>query len=102
MSEFSSRPTCPVELSGEGEPILVHGLPAAGVVGVAYRALEALCKAFPDGLTRQQLNEAAGSKDARRALQYLEKNEPWRTARVIISDRGGGKSLTVYRIAACP
>jgi hypothetical protein len=91
---------CPVELRGEGEPILVLGRCAEGVTGVAYRALEALCKAFPDGLTRQMLNRAAGSRDARRALQYLEKSEPWKTAQVIVSDRGVGKAPTVYRSAA--
>jgi hypothetical protein len=93
-------PSCPVELRGEGEPIAVQGRLAGGISGVAYRALEALCEAFPDGLTGQQLNKTAGSKDARRALQYLEKVEPWKSAQVIISDRGGGKSPTLYRIAA--
>jgi hypothetical protein len=110
MTELSSvfddieidRPlSCPVELRGEGESILVHGRCAPGITGVAYRALEALCAAFPSGLTRQQLNKVAGSKDARRALQYLEKSEPWRSARVIVGDRGTGKSPAQYRLAAC-
>jgi hypothetical protein len=100
MSEPPSPPECSVELHGEGEPILVDGQPAAGAVGVAYRALAALCAAFPDGLTRQQLNEMTGSKDARRALQYLGRLEPWKTARVIVTAGGAGKSPTVYRLRA--
>jgi hypothetical protein len=107
MSDLSSEEqisdpplNCPVELRGEGEPILVLGATAEGITGVAYRALEALCEAFPDGLTRQLLNRAAGSRDARRALQYLEKSEPWKTAQVIVSDHVPGKTPTVYRIAA--
>jgi hypothetical protein len=87
-------------LRGEGEPILVDGQPTAGVVGVAYQALAALSAAFPEGLTRQQLNEATGSKDARRALQYLERLEPWKTARVIVSAGGVGKTPTIYRLRA--
>jgi hypothetical protein len=90
---------CPVELAGEGEPIRVTGRSADGISGVAYRALEALRDAFPDGLTRQQLNEQAGSRDARRALQYLEKVEPWKSAGVFVSDHGVGKRPTVYRLA---
>jgi hypothetical protein len=102
MCDFTAqaRCFCPVELQGEGQPIRVNGQVAEGVVGVAYRALEALCAAFPGGLTRQQLNDAAGSKDARRALQYLEKVDPWKSARVFASDRGVGKTPTVYRIVA--
>jgi hypothetical protein len=101
MAEQDGDPpvSCCVEVRGEGEPIRIFGRRSEGITGVAYRALEALCHAFPKGLTRQQLNKATGSKDARRALQYLNNAEPWKTAQVIVSDCAMGKSPVQYRIA---
>ncbi len=100
QSDRKCQLPCSVELQGEGGQVLVDGQFTAGVTGVAYRALEALCQAYPCGLTREELNDAASSKDARRALQYLERVEPWRSARVIVTDSGAWRCPTTYRLRA--
>jgi hypothetical protein len=82
------RHGCAVHLAGEGEPILVCGQMAPGTTGATYRVLDALARAFPAGLTRQELNEKSGALDARGLLRDLLRREPWKTAQPFSNTRG--------------
>jgi hypothetical protein len=72
---------CPVELGRWGEESRVAGVDAPTPKGVAYRALLALTKSFPGGLSREALNVASAAGDARNALRDLAEAHPlWRAA----------------------
>lgn len=62
---------CPVVLDGPGRTILICGKTVRGLSGGAYKVIEGLVSAYPHGLTRHQLNELSGLKDARAVLRHL-------------------------------
>ena len=82
--------SCPVELCGEDEPILVLGQCSAGITGVAYRAAGGTVRCLPGWPDATTTEQGGRIEDGWRALQYLEKSDPVKTeAQVIVSDLAG-------------
>jgi hypothetical protein len=92
---------CPVELGDGGRDSRVAGVAAPTPQGVALRALVALAKSFPGGLSRQALNVAAAAGDARNALRDLVEAHPlWRAAIRFPREKGDYRNQALgYRIA---
>jgi len=88
--EEDRRP-CPVELFGEGRPVLVFGEELPAIRGVAYLAVARLVQQYPHGATRAELNRVADTKNVTTALSALAtRDERWRA--VLRFPRGVGDS----------
>jgi hypothetical protein len=101
----SPRRDCPVYLRGEGKPVWVLGENLPPLEGGAYRAVAALVEAYgtpAGGLTRKELNRAAGLEDARAALRDLcERRPEWKAVLRFPATPGGWRSRGLrYRIVS--
>ena len=77
-----------VELSGPGMPCRVLGHPKPALSSAEYEVVAALKNAFPEPLTRKQLEAVAGS-DAHRILLALRKKDTSWSSAILIPSRSG-------------
>lgn len=87
--------TPPVVLHGQGQKPLVLGREMPVLSDARYLAVQALVKAWPEGLTKQQLENQTESTSARKTLKALHDADPQWAAVIQLPGKAGMR----YRIA---
>ncbi|MCA9254006.1 MAG: hypothetical protein KDA33_00145 [Phycisphaerales bacterium] len=90
MTEFAdtNRREPVVELGGPGMPCRVLGHPKPALSAAEYAVVSALMDAFPEPISRTQLETAAGP-DAHRVLLALRKKDTSWSSAILIPSRSG-------------
>jgi len=85
----------PIELIGPGKPCRVLGRTKPALSEGEFRVVKALADAYPDALTREALQFAAGKQAHRILLALRKKDTSWASAILVPtrSVRGGYRLL---------
>lgn len=98
LSPEPSAPSCPVVLRGLSKRPLVRGMEVGELSKSRYEVIQALVRAWPDGLSKDEFPRRSGYPDAVRMLKkQAKKDEVW--ASVIELPGQDGRGLG-YRIAS--